>query len=99
MGTSSGKNTLHGRVSILYQNIRTEEELNIIQRNDASRVPQQNVLINVRDLSGRRRRLFEEESFEYLLHSHIVQNFGIVSAGSSENIENFKKFNTDILHG
>lgn len=58
--TSSGKNTLHDTVGIIYQNIPTEEELNIIKRNDASTEAQQNSSINVRDLAGRRKRSFEE---------------------------------------
>ncbi|KAG5860738.1 hypothetical protein JTB14_025285 [Gonioctena quinquepunctata] len=67
--TSSGKNTLHDTVGIIYQNIPTEEELNIIKRNDAFREAQRNSSINVRDLAGRRKSSFEEQSFENVLYA------------------------------
>lgn len=67
--TSSGKNTLHDTVGIIYQNIPTEEELNIIKRNDASTEAERNSSSNVRDLAGRRKRSFEEQSFENILYA------------------------------
>ena len=65
METSSGKNTLHDTVGIIYQYIPTEEELDIIKTNDsASTETQQSRANTVRDLSGRRKRSFEPDDFE-----------------------------------
>ncbi|CAG9576259.1 unnamed protein product [Danaus chrysippus] len=49
--------------------ITREEELNIIKRNDASTEAQQNLSVNVRDLTGRRKRSFEEQTFENVLYA------------------------------
>ncbi|RVE41875.1 hypothetical protein evm_013483 [Chilo suppressalis] len=63
--TTSGKNTLHDTVGIIYQSIPTEEELDAIEKNhEASTETAQSSSNNVRDLSGRRKRAFEPEIFE-----------------------------------
>lgn len=91
--TSSGKNTLHDTVGICYQHIPTEEELNIIQRDAASTVLERNVPSNVRDLSGRRKRSFEDESFQNLLHTKQRRpEFWHSSTASSEDVQNLKNF-------
>lgn len=93
--TSSGKNTLHDTVGILYQNIPTEEELNIIERNrnNASTVFEQNLSINVRDFSGRRKRSFEDDSFEHLQSTKQRRpEFWHSSSSLPEDIQNSDKF-------
>lgn len=63
--TSSGKNTLHDTVGIIYQSIPTGEELNLIEENnEVSAETEQSTSGNIRDLSGRRKRSFEPDTFE-----------------------------------
>ncbi|XP_063215726.1 uncharacterized protein LOC134527200 [Bacillus rossius redtenbacheri] len=91
--TSSGKNTLHDTVGIIYQNIPTEEELNIIKRNVASTEPRQSSSINVRDLSSRSKCSFEEESFEKLPNSKQSRpEFWHSSVSSPEDLQNISNF-------
>ncbi|GBP09519.1 hypothetical protein EVAR_76538_1 [Eumeta japonica] len=91
--TSSGKNTLHDTVGTIYQNIATEEELNIIQRNDASIEAPCNSSLNVRDLAGRRKRSFEEQSFEHLPYAKQRRpKFWHSSVASTEEPQNLINF-------
>ena len=65
--TSSGKNTLHDTVGIMYQDIPVEHELHTLNTNESQDQHDQQVLsLNVRDKSGHRKRTYEPDDLQIL---------------------------------
>lgn len=92
--TSSGKNTLHDTVGIIYQSNPTQEEIDKIARNDDSLTePVQGTSINIRNLSGRRKRSFEPEIFKNLPYAKQRRpEFWRSSGQSTDEPENLIRF-------
>lgn len=95
--TSSGKNTLHDTVGIIYQNVPTLEQLNIIERNDVMSAEIGNLSINIRDLHERRKRSFEPEVDKNLLNAKQRRpefwHSSVQPAEAPQSLINFKQIN------
>lgn len=94
-----GKDTLHDTVGIIYQSLPTEEELNLIQLSDNNRIFEtvENIVVNIRDTNGRRKRTFEPECVNDLPNAKQGRpqfwQSSVVLPGNPINLNRFEKIN------